>query len=58
MPFQSNVWFLFNILWSALTFAARFGHTEVVKLLIEQNGIDLNTKTVYVFCLIFVLFTK
>ena len=27
--------------------AARYGHTEIVKMLLEQNGIDINIKNIY-----------
>ena len=28
-------------------YASEYGHTEIVKLLLEQEGIDINAKNVY-----------
>ena len=33
--------------------ASENGHTEIVKLLLEQNGIDINAKDVYLFYMTF-----
>ena len=30
-------------------YASENGHTEIVKLLLEQEGIDINTKDAYLF---------
>ena len=34
----------FKIFETAFIFASRYGHTEIVKILVEQEGIDINTK--------------
>ena len=39
---------------TALILASQKGKTEVVKLLLEQTGIDINAKSVYLFSPIFV----
>ena len=52
--FQSNIWYLFKLFISALMFAAQNGHTEIVKLLLKQKGIDFNAKDVFLLCLKFI----
>ena len=32
-------------------FASRYGHPEIVKMLLEQKGIDINATTIYLFSL-------
>ena len=32
-------------------YASKKGSTEIVKLLLEQKGIDVNAKNIYLFCL-------
>ena len=34
---------------TALIFASRYGHIEIVKFLVEQEGIDINAKNTYYF---------
>ena len=34
--------------------ASEFGHTEILKLLLAKEGIDINAKSVYLFYLMFV----
>ena len=48
--FQNHYWNFIKLFYTALIWASRIGHTEVAKVLIEQNGIDINDKNV---CLIF-----
>ena len=38
--FQNNYWNLFKLLWTALMMASRYSHLEIVKMLLEQKGID------------------
>ena len=52
--FQNNIWKFFNLLWTALMIASVYGHTEIVKILVEQEGIDINAKTVKFFLSIFI----
>ena len=54
LRFQSNFWYLFKLLLSALMIAAEKGHIEIVKLLLEQKGIDLNAKDVFLLYLKFI----
>ena len=35
--------------------AAYNGHTEIVELLINQKGMDINRKNVYLLCSLFIL---
>ena len=34
--------------------ASANGYTKIVKILVEQEGIDINAKNVYLFCLKFI----
>ena len=34
--------------------ASWFGHTKIIKILVEQEGIDINAKDIYLFHLIFI----
>ena len=36
--------------------ASENGHTEIVKILLEQEGIDINAKDITLFLLIFISF--
>ena len=45
--FQNNSWNFIKLFMTALMWASEEGHTEIVKILIEQNGIDINAKTVF-----------
>ena len=42
--FQNNVWSFFNIFKTALMNASENDNTEIVKILVEQEGIDINAK--------------
>ena len=44
--FQNNIWKIFKLLWTALMRASWNGCTETVKILVEQEGIDINAKSV------------
>ena len=33
--------------------ASRYDHSEIVKMLLEQNGIDINAQDIYLFLLLF-----
>ena len=45
--FQNNSWKFIKLLSTALMYASVCGHAEIVKILLEQNGIDINAKAVY-----------
>ena len=47
--FSNNIWDLFKLFETALLFATYKGCNEIVKLLLEQKGIDVNAKNVYLF---------
>ena len=47
--FQNNKWKLYKLLFTSLIYASQKGHTEIVKMLLEQEGIDVNAKYVYLF---------
>ena len=42
--FQNNIWSFFKLFETALILAYEYGHTEIVKILVEQEGIDINAK--------------
>ena len=42
--FQNNIWNFFKLFGTALILASEDGHTEIVKILVEQEGIDVNAK--------------
>ena len=44
--FQNNIWNFLKLLWSALNRASRENHPEIVKILLEQEGIDINAKDI------------
>ena len=46
MRFQNNYWNLIKLLLTALMIASQNEHTEVVKMLLEQDGIEINAKDV------------
>ena len=52
--FQNNIWALFKLYVSSLMLASVNGHIEIVKLLLEQEGIDVNVKDAYLLYLIFI----
>ena len=45
MP-QNNIWKLFKLFDTALILASYYGHTEIVKLLLEQEGIYIDLQNV------------
>ena len=42
--FQNNIWCFFKLFKTALMIAYLKGHTKIVKILVEQEGIDINAK--------------
>ena len=44
--FENSIWKFFKLLWVALMHASNKGHTEIVKILVEQEGIDINAKDI------------
>ena len=42
--FQNNIWNFFKLFYTALMKASKYSHTEIVKILVEQEGIDVNAK--------------
>ena len=44
--FLNNIWEFIKLLWTALMRASANGHTEIVKILLEQKGIDINAKDI------------
>ena len=49
MRIQNNIWKLFKLFRTALMWASMDGYVEVVKILVEQEGIDINAKDIYLF---------
>ena len=47
--FQNNIRCFFKLFWPALIFASRYGKPEIVKILVEQDGIDINAKDIVYF---------
>ena len=47
--FQNNIWNFFKLFWTAFMIAISRGHSEVVKILVEQEGIDINAKDNFVY---------
>ena len=44
--FQNNIWNFFKLFKTALMKASSGGHTEIVKILVETEGVDLDAKYV------------
>ena len=44
--FQNNIWNCFKLLCKALIVASSKCYTKIVKLLLEQEGIDINAQDV------------
>ena len=44
--FQNNLWKLIKLLFTALMWASDYGHIKTLKMLVEQEGIDVNAKNV------------
>ena len=53
--FRSNIWNFFKLLWTALMAASGKGYFQVVELLLEQDGFDINDRDIYLFPLTFIL---
>ena len=49
LKFQNNIWDFFKLFKTALIFASFNSHPEIVKILVEQEGIDINAKDNYVY---------
>ena len=49
LRFQNNIWNFFELFNTALILASQNGHTEIVKILVEQKGIDINAKNIVYF---------
>ena len=49
MIIQNNIWDLFELFQTALMWASANGYTEIVKILVKQEGIDINAKDIYLF---------
>ena len=47
--FQSNIWNLLKLFWTALNLAFTCNQKEIVKLLLEQERIDVNAKDICLF---------
>ena len=44
--FKNYIWDYFKLFGTALMFASCNGNTEIVKILLEKEGIDINTKDI------------
>ena len=42
--FHDNIWKFFKLHETAFIKASRYDHTDIVKMLVEQEGIDINAK--------------
>ena len=51
---RNNIWNFFKLLQTALMYASDYGCTETVKMLVEQEGIDINAKYIYLYLLLFI----
>ena len=49
LKIQNYIWNLFKLFDTALIWASEKGNTEIVKMLVEQDGIDINAKNIYFF---------
>ena len=54
--FQNHIWNFFKLLCTALMYASKNGHTEIVKIFIEQEGININAKDIYLYLSLFISF--
>ena len=53
--FENTIWILFILYNTALMIASEKGHTEIVKLLLGKEGIDINAKEGKLFYSMFIL---
>ena len=44
LKFQSNIWNFFKLFKTALIYVSENGYTKIVKVHVEQEGIDINAK--------------
>ena len=44
---HNNIWNFIDFFKTALIMASDNGYSEIVKMLLEKRGIDINAKTVY-----------
>ena len=46
MIFENDIWKFIKLLYTALMIASVNGHSEIVKILVEKEGIDINAKDI------------
>ena len=51
---QKVIWDLHIFFMTAFITASNNGNIEIVKLILEQNKIDINARDIYLFCTMFV----
>ena len=49
MKLQTHIWKFIKLYKTALIKASEKGHTKIVKILLEQEGIDINAKNISLF---------
>ena len=54
MIFWNNLWRLSKINETAFTIACENCYIDIIKLLLSQEGININTENVLLFCLLFI----
>ena len=54
MIFENHIWKFFKLNKTALIYASAKGHTEIVKILVEQEGIDVKAEDILLFLTIFI----
>ena len=52
--FQNDNWKSFKLYKTALINSSRNGNKEIIKILLEQDGNDINAKDIKLHCLIFI----
>ena len=52
--FQNHIWSFLKLFWTALIFASFYDNAEIVHLLVEQEGIDINAKDVLLLLSMFI----
>ena len=53
--FGDYIWKYFILFHTALMFASYIGSAEIIKMLVKQEGIDINAKDIYLCLSIFIL---